>query len=318
MKNVLILLLACACSQLSKTPSLSENSTETANWIYAPYEACTEAQELCATGEAKTMSQADAQAKINLASIFEVQIKSDLNVNSSSSQTFPWQSDVRQEVQQNIQESVSQVLEGIQIKKRFKKDGLTFALASLDRAHAAELIGGRMSKIDSELEALWAKKQRTNLRKVVKLALERERLNERYSLVAAGKRPEKVTYEEIVRWRESRPKTESLVLKIGQAPDWMQEKIKEILTESGFRLVKGDASKVLALNVDSIKEFLNVEGFEKYTFTLNMTSMEAGEKKKVISTSETVTGRTQGDALLKVKTLFTAYIEQHLSDLDLD
>ncbi len=318
MKNVLLLLLACACSSLQTKPSLSENSKETPAWLYSPYDECREEEHLCATGEAKTLSESDAQAKINLASIFEVQVKSELSVHSSSSQTFPWQSEVRQEVQQSIQESINQVLEGVQVKKHFKKAGLTYALASLDRARAADLIGGRMQKIDHELEALWAKRQRTNLRKVVKLALEREKLNERYSLVAGGKRPDKVSYEDIIKWRETRPKAEPLALKIGQAPDWMQEKIKEILTESGFRLVKGEANKVLSLNVDSIKEFLNVQGFEKYTFTLNMTSTEDGEKKKIISTSETVTGRTQADALLKVKTFFVAYIEQHLSDLDLD
>lgn len=318
MKNVLLLLLALSCSNLTNKPTPSENPEETPKWLYSPYESCDESHDLCATGEAKTMREADAQAKINLASIFEVQIKSDLNVNSSSTQTFPWQSEVRQEVQHSIQESVDQVLDGVEVKKHFKKGGLTFALASLDRAHAMEIIGGRMSKIDSELDALWAKKQRTNLRRVVKLSLEREKLNERYSIVAGGKRPEKVTYDEIVKWRETRPKAEPLVLKIGQAPDWMQDKVKEILTESGFKLVKGEANKVLSLNVDSIKEYLNVEGFEKYTFTLNMTSTEDGEKKKVISTSETVTGRTQADALLKVKQFFGAYIEQHLSDLDLD
>jgi hypothetical protein len=318
MKNLLLLLLVCACGSLNKKPTLSETSKDSAAWIYAPYDECDERESLCASGEAKTLSEADAQARSNLASIFEIQVKSELNVQSSSGQSFPWQSQVREEVQHSIQESVNQILEGVQVKKHFKKSGLTYSLASLDRSQAADLIGGRMNKIDSELEALWVKKQRTNLRKVVKLSLEREKLNERYSIIADSKRPDKVSFDEIVKWRETRPKAEPLALIIGQAPDWMQEKIKEILTESGFRLVKSDANKVLAMNVDSIKEFLNVEGFEKYTFTLNLTSTENGEKKKVISTSETVTGRTQADALLKVKQFFVAYIEQHLSDLDLD
>ncbi len=306
------------CSHFKNKPSLSDGHQETPGWLYAPYEHCQEEEELCATGEAKTLAQADAQARTNLASIFEVKVKSELNASSSSSSSFPWQSEVRQEVQQSMQESVDQVLENVQVKKHYKKDGLTYSLASLDRRKASELLGARLQKIDHELEILWAKKQRTNLRKIVKLNLEREKLNERYSIVAGGGRTPKVTYQDILKWRESRPKAEPLALRVGQAPDWMQEKIKELLTESGFRIVKGEADKVLSLNVDSIKEFLNVEGFEKYTFTLNMTSLEAGEKKKVISTSETVTGRTQADALLKVKSFFDMYIEQHLSDLDLD
>ena len=318
MKNILILLLLSSCSLFEKQPKLSDTTQETPGWIYAPYEACAEATELCATGESKTMAQADAQAKANLASIFEVQIKSDLNVSTSSSQTFPWQNTVRQEVQQSLQESVNQILEGVEVKKHFKKDGLTYALASLDRAKASDLLGNRIQKLDDELNVLWARRSRTNLRKIVRLYLEREKLNEKYSIVAGQGRPARMTYQDIMAWRETRPRVENLALRVGQAPEWMTEKLKELLTESGFRIVKGDAEKMISLNVDSIKEYLNVEGFEKYTFTMNMTSFEKGEKLKVLAASETVTGRSQADALLKVKHFFNEYIEQHLSDLHLD
>jgi hypothetical protein len=318
MKYFLILLLLGGCASLKKKPELSADSRDLPAWIYSPYEECLEAEFLCATGEAKETNNADAQAKANLASIFEVKINSELNVTTSSSQSFPWQSQVKQEVQQSLKESVNQVLETVQIKKRFRKDRLSYSLASLDRQKASELLGGRMIKIDHELETLWANRQRTNLRRIVKLQTERDKLNERYSIVAGAGRAAPVSYADIVKWKESRPKAEPLALRIGQAPDWMTEKIKELLTESGFKLVKGEANKILTVQVDSIKEFLNVNGFEKYTFTLNMTSIESGEKKKVISASETVTGRTQGDALLKVKSFFNDYIELHLADLHLD
>lgn len=318
MKTLIFLLLFSGCSSLKKSPELSGSSKEVPEWIYAPYEACDESGELCATGEGKGMAASDAQARANLASIFEVQVKSTLNANQSSKSTFPWQSQVNEEVQTALEESVNEILENVQIKKHFKKDGLTYALASLNKGQAADLIGGRMKKLDTELETLWQRRSRTNLRKIMRLHLEREKLNERFATVAGGKKTAKPSYEEIMRWKDSRPAMLPIALKVGQAPDWMTEKIKELLTESGFRLVKGESDRVLSMNVDSIKEFLNVEGFEKYTFTLNMTSTENGEKKKVISTSETVTGRTQADALLKVKHLFNMYIEEHLSDLHLD
>jgi hypothetical protein len=318
MKNILLLLLVSSCALFQSKPELSENSKEAPGWIYAPYEACSEEAELCATGEAKTYAEADAQARNNLASIFEVNVKSEFNVQTSSTQTFPWSGAVKQEVQQSLQESVNQILETVQIKKHAKHNKLSYALASIDRHKASELIGGRLSKIDDELDTLWAKRSRTNLRKIVRLYLEREKLNERYSIVSGSPRPAKMTYKDIMAWRETRPKVENLTLKVGQAPEWMTDKLKELLTEAGFRIVKGDADKAISLNVDSIKEFLNVEGFEKHTFTMTMTSFENGEKNKVVSASETVTGRSQADALLKVKTYFNEYIEQHLSDLHLD
>lgn len=318
MKYLLFLLLLSGCSLFEKRPHLSDSAKETPEWIYSPYDACSEEQELCATGEAKTYAEADVQARNNLASIFEVKVKSDLNIQTSSTQTFPWQGSVKQEVQQSLQESVDQVLETVQIKKHFKKEKLVYSLASLDREKASELLGARLTKLDDELETLWRRRSRTNLRNIVRLYLEREKLNERYSIVSGTPRPAPMTFEEIVAWRETRPKVEALVLRVGQAPPWMVEKLKELLTESGFRIVRGNAQKMVSLNVESIKEFLNVEGFEKYTFTMNLTSFEKGEKNKVLSASETVTGRTQADALLKVKHFFTAYIEKHLSDLHLD
>lgn len=318
MKNILFLLLLSSCALFQERPELSENSKETPAWIYAPYEECKEESELCATGEAKTLAQADAQARNNLASIFEVKIKSDFNVYTTSNQNFPWQGAVKQEVEASLQESVDQVLETVQIKKHHKHKGLTYSLASLDRTKASELLGSRLKKIDDELNVLWAKKSRTNIRKIVRLHLEREKLNERYSIVSGSPRPSNITHKDILEWRLNRPTVEALALRIGQAPDWMTEKLKELLTEAGFKIVKGDAKKAVSLNVDSIKEFLNVDGFEKYTFTLHLTSFEKGEKNRVITASETVTGRSQADALLKVKSFFLDYIEQHLSDLNLD
>lgn len=323
MKNILLLtalpfLFLTSCGLFQPSPKLSETSEITPGWLYSPYVACNAQSELCATGEGKNYSESDSAARANLASIFEVKVKSEFSSHISSSQSFSWSGEVRQEVQESLQESVDQILEGVQIKNHFKSKDLTYSLAALDRNKASEIVGARLNKIDDELNALWSKKSRTNLRRIVRLYLEREKINERYSILSGSPKAARMTYKDIVEWRQSRAKVEALILKIGQAPEWMTEKLKELLTESGFRLVKGDANKVVSLNVDSIKEFLNVEGYEKYTFSMNLTSFENGEKKKVLAVSETVTGRTQADALLKVKQFFIDYIEQHLSDLDLD
>lgn len=315
-----LLLLISSCSQF-KSGSTSDGdsvSKEDPKWLYSPYDGCVEAIELCATGEGQTSSQSDTEAKANLGSIFEVKIKSDVNVSASTTSAFPWQAEVKEEVQKSVNESVEQILETVQIKNQFKKEGISHSLASLNRNTAGELVRNRLLKVDSELETLWDNHQRTNLRRIVKLFLERERLNERYSIISGMGIHPKVTWQEIVKWRESKPETESLFLKIVQAPDWMTEKISDLLTEAGFTLVKGDTKKRVIVQVESIKEFLNVQGFEKYTFTLTMTSIVGVETRRTISATETVNGRTQADALLKVKKFFNDYIENHLSDLRLD
>lgn len=317
MKYLLFALLICSCSHFSSDQH-STAKKDDPQWLYSPYDGCSESQELCATGEGKTYAQSDAEAKANLASIFELKIQSEITIVTNANQTFPWHADVKEEVQKSIRESVDQILETVQIKNHFRKQGLSHSLASLDRVKAGELIGNRLTKIDHEMEILWDNHQRTNMRRIVKLYMERERLNERFSIISGIGRPSKVSWQDIIKWRESKPKSEALLLKIGQAPDWMKEKITELFTEAGFHIVKGEANKIVTVQVDTIKEFLNVEGFEKHTFTLSMTSIVNGEKRRTISASETVNGRTQADALLKVKHYFNQYIELHLSDLRLD
>jgi hypothetical protein len=311
-------LLLFSCSHRNKNAELSETAKGTPEWLYSPYSECSEAQELCATGEARSKADAEAQARANIASIFEVKVKSDLTVTNTASSSLPWISRMNEEIQHSVSNSVDEILENVEVKKTFKKDGLSYALASLDREKARDLIEPRLNKLDKESEILWENRKRTSLRRLIKLNLEREKLADRLSIITGHRIPPRVSFEDIIRWRESRPATVPLNLKVGQAPDWLTEKIKELLTESGFRLVNNESHRVVSLNVDSIKEYLNVSGFEKFTFTLNLASYDNGEKKRVISTSETVNGRTQADALLKIKHAFTEYLEQHLSDLHLD
>lgn len=311
-------LLLLSCSTRNKKPELSDSAKGTPEWIYAPYAECQEVRELCATGEAKSMAEADAQARANLASIFEVKVKSDVQITTSASQSMPWISKVNEEVQTKVENSVEQLLETVEIKKHYKHDGLSYSLASLEKSRARELIEPRLNKVDREIEVLWEQRNRTSLRRLIRLNLEREKLHERLVIISGERRPAAVSFADIIRWRESRTTAVPLKLQVGQAPEWLTEKLKELLTESGFKIVKNESQRVVSLNVDSIKEYMNVEGFEKFTFTLTMTSFEDGEKKKVVTTSETVNGRTQGDALLKIKTQFTNYLENHLSDLHLD
>lgn len=318
MKFSILLLLLLGCSTSAPEPELSPAAKKMPEWIYSPYDFCVEAEEICATGEARSMTAADLEAKKNLASVFEVRIRSDFSVSSTASQTMPWLSKVSEEVRGELKESVDEIIELVQVREHYKKDGLSYSLASLKKAEALNLLLPRLKKLDAEIRRLWEKKQRTNFRKLVRLTLEREKLAERQSVLAGASGPEVVTLDEILRWRDAATKTYPLFLNVGQAPTWLVDKLRELLTESGFRLVKSAGGQVLNVNVDSIKEYLNVDGFEKFTFTLKLQSFEKGEKKRVLSTSESVTGRSQADALLKVKNHFTEYIEEHLSDLDLD
>src|SRR5690606_36014927 len=99
MKIIPILLLLSSCSLFKSEPELSADSREVPGWVYAPYDACSESTELCATGEAKSSREAGAEARKNLASIFEVKVTSEFSAHASATQGFPGQGQVREEVQ---------------------------------------------------------------------------------------------------------------------------------------------------------------------------------------------------------------------------
>jgi hypothetical protein len=79
-----------------------------------------------------------------------------------------------------------------------------------------------------------------------------------------------------------------------------------------------NAHDVVTINVTSIKEFLNVEGFEKFTFTMKISHIRDNDKVGSLSKSETVVGRNQEDALLKIKNSLSEYLEEELYQLNLD
>jgi hypothetical protein len=273
---------------------------------------------LCATGEGKTFQEADLSALSNLGSIFEVQISSDTKSYTYSSQSYPWGGAVSQEVNQLMSQSVNEILQSVQIKNRFKKDKVSYSLASLDRGIVQNLLLEKLKKLDGEITDLWGRKQRTSFRKMFSLSLEREKIKEKYAVVSGKLHQSSVTHSQIVSWRASRPLTEPILLKTGNTPDWVIEKLKDLFTEAGFILEKNPAVRVLVLNMNSIREYLNVEGFEKYTFSLTLTSFIKGKKQKELNVKETFTGRNQQDALFKAKAYFSNYIENHLSDLNFD
>ena len=124
--TLLWLLFLVGCTQFHPQKSgLSDTESDLPGWIYSPYEFCQDGREFCTAGEGRSLTEAEANARAHLASIFEVKIKTDFQSFTSSSQVLPWQSQVKEEVQKSISESVDQVLEAVEIKKRHKKKTLT-------------------------------------------------------------------------------------------------------------------------------------------------------------------------------------------------
>lgn len=318
MRNLIFILLLCSCSHITQQmPSGPEGQFP--SWVYSPYDFCSESSELCATGEGSNFTISDQEARNNLASIFKVHISSSLQSSLTEENSLhQMELRVRTQATQSLQSSVDEVLETVQIKQRFQKDGVSYSLAKLDRIAATAILNNRLDKIDQELVSYWNRKQRTLIRKMLKLSLERTSIEEKLAILTPIFRPAPVSYQQILEWSLGARATIPVTLKVAHAPKWLTSKLTGLLNEVGYKISKSESNNLISVNVTSIKEFLNVEGFEKYTFTMNIQNIQKGQKVGHLTKSETVTGRNQEDALLKIKKSFVEYLEDQLYNLNLD
>jgi hypothetical protein len=301
---------------MQRASELSDVSLGIPKWIHAPMEVCIHEAELCASGEDKSQSAADSQAKRNLISVFATEFQPMDQGSTDVSRSLPWYSSVLRDAQLSVKERTDLLADEIQIKQRYQKDGLFYSFASLDKQKTSEIIGPRIDELEINLRNLWVIKQRLTIKKIAVADLERGKLNELYSLVAERPRQQFVSHAKISEWMASLPHTSPVTLKIGQAPAWLAEKMREILLNAGYIISKGKGP-ILVMNVETLREPSGTDD-EKYTFTMHVSVQRNDSDQRAISTVKTVRGKSQGDAVEKVKVVFQKYVEDHLVDLQLD
>src|SRR5690606_35711574 len=144
MKHLIFFLFLCSCAHLTQSPL---NDDEFPSWVYSAYDFCSETSELCATGEGPNFTSSDNEARSNLASIFKVHISSSFKSSmTEDNSVHQMEMKVRAQASQSLQSSVDQVLEAVQIKDRYHKDGVYYSLAKLDRYTATAILNIRLKK----------------------------------------------------------------------------------------------------------------------------------------------------------------------------
>src|SRR5690606_34942337 len=157
----------------------------------------------------------DNEARSNLASIFKVHISSSFKSSmTEDNSVHQMEMKVRAQASQSLQSSVDQVLEAVQIKDRYHKDGVYYSLAKLDRYTATAILNNRLKKIDDELKTYWDKRQRTLIRKMLKLSAERTSIEEKLAILTPVFEPAPVSYQQILEWTITTPHHKDLTCNI--------------------------------------------------------------------------------------------------------
>jgi hypothetical protein len=313
--NIILMLFIIGCSTKNKTRTVIVPSGEP-TWLYSPQDGCSE-EELCASSEGRKFIESDANAKKSLASIFETKINAEFNFtkNSFSNEEII---EMREFVNSEVNEQVEGILKGASIKERFKKDGLKFSLAYLNKITVKKLISNEISRIDNELMHFYNMKNRLFLKKMNLLYNQRNILNEKMIIVASSGMQSPINFSQINSLKYKSIGGSKVTIKaLNNVPAFLLKKVEELLSDLGYKLVSTKNDYYLNLSYKKKEEYLNVKGFKKYTFTINVdTKNNIGKKLGSFSVTAVENGRNKKDAFLKAKTKLLNEFEVKLEKLN--
>lgn len=316
----LLFLVACSSNQKKSAYEFDqEKEVDVPVWVYSVDEACDENLFLCTSASAENQNLADARAKKSLAAVFETKIKSSFDVYKTSF-TREEREVVEEEINSEINESVDGLLKTVKITERFKKDDIYFSLARLDRKKASKSLRAQVRKIDEELKYLHSKKMRGSIKKMMILYEKRTRFVDKYIVLEGKKIPSPVSFSQIQNIKFQTTGGRKIYLKYNnETPSVIIKHVEQVLGESGFEVSKNLAvDYFLSVKYKTINEFINVKGFEKYSFELNIASQN-NLKKQIgsFSVSQTATGRNKQDAFLKIKNQIIDQVDEKINLLNL-
>lgn len=307
------------CASGSKREIMSPASTP--EWVNDPMSACSEMEEICASSMGTGQIGADGNARKAIALVFESKITSTMTTSKTSRQESgaTIEGKTQEFYSNDLTESTDQMLEGVEIKKRYQdKDGY-YALASLNKIKAAKRLSSLIKELDEKLVPLNKENKKTNYGKMRKLYLEREVLNARHEFLVGRRVLSPVSFEEILKKKNISLKNNLVFIKVKD--DAFLPMVSRLVTERGFKIAKDESKADVAIiaNVESKKEYLNVDGFEKYAFNINLNAAdEKGEKLGTIEFSIMAVGRSFDQAKEKVRPDIERFIEDHFDELNLE
>ena len=315
---LILLLVLGGCSLFSpKKTAISEHADAVPAWAYAPMDDCQEERELCASGEGGTQSLADANAFKALASVFETKIDAS-TVGTTVAHGNGAFAQAQESATVSVRDEVKQTLEAARVEKRHRHQKQHFSLVVLDKGRASGNLKAAMDKAQSELSALWQRKDRTAWARMWQLHQEREGLNDRYNILMGARVPYSPSSQDLQGWYQTRRAETPIGFETQGLPSEFLGPLKARLTNAGYRLFEMKHGPRVRAELEAKQEHMKVDGFEKWFFVLTLENVsKAGAKIGGLSVQETTTGRSKTDCEMKARDVLLKRMEERLSELNL-
>lgn len=311
--SAILLMISCQTTEVKKV-------SERPDWLNSAAKYCEPKGFLCASSEARTMTQADMKAKAELASIFETKIESETTSSKSLSaqSNFLSDFDLKEQITKSVRQKTSQVLSGVKIIERAQTAESHFALAGIDILMSSKFFRDEIEKHDERLEYLYSQNRKTNYRKMLEHYYKREAYNKKLAVLSVGKKSP-ISLSQIDEIKNSKLGSGGRILMdLSSLDSRIADNIRGYLAGLGYQLVL-DSSKYDYKIVGEMKkqrEFFKVKGFTKIGYTINLRNYNPkGIEIGGVSVQRTGIGRTEEDSFKRVEPELSKYLENHLDEL---
>lgn len=262
---------------------------------------------ICAVGHGNSLELATTDARNNIQKIFETKVSSKFKNEVNQ---------YRDESSETIYEESEGILKGTNIEKTYNKDNDFYVLAVLDRNKAANDIEFDIKMLDRKMSVLIDDNAVSSSKKLEEMYKKREVLNKKYLFLTGKEIKEEIEYKNVFENNKNNfSKVGSYFINIKD--EELKSDISNILIENGIKIATSPSSakKIISGKITSKKEFLNVDGFEKYTLTLTLQLIDNGKVVKSINKKITDTGMNYNQIHSKIMNQFYKYLEENIINI---
>lgn len=288
-------------------------------WVKDVSKGCSKS-ELCAVGEGSGKNSARRNARVELANIFSIKVTSKFksSLTSDGKETF-------ESMSEEIEESTNQALEGVEVKKFYEGDENVYALASINKTKAKRGLKKEIDKIDEKMRTLIGETSGSSTMKLERHYFKREVLLKKYEFLGGPSIPSPISYSEI--FRRKKETTNNVIVHVyvdEDDPKLTEAAIIKILSDSGYRITTGrkrnrHSTHVVTGELVADKQYMKVEGFEKYKISLKLSAWSKGKVETGhLNYSSTQVGRSYSQAYAKAVPMIETYIKDNLANLNID
>jgi hypothetical protein len=233
--------------------------------------------------------------------------------------------EVEEAVSEDINEATETALAGVEIKKSFEDKTSFYSLAVVNKSKAAAGFKKEIESIDGQMKAISNAGDSIEKVKLERLFVKREVLNRQHQFLTGKSIDSPFTYEDIFAAKQSA--TNDVVIHVyldEDEPKTVEAALVRTISDMGFQATSGqtrnkNSTHVITGEYVSDKQYLNVDGFEKYKFVLKIKAMKAGTKVESGHLDYEVieTGRNYSQANDKAIPKFQEFIKTNIEKLNL-